>query len=117
VNEAKIALWVGSDWGFSGVVYAGAGDDLILRDRAGTAHSSDGLPIHSLEIYGDDGIDTINYFTSALSLDITLADVGGGIAFMKAAPWDGVETLFSIENVVSSNGTDTVLGNSQANKI
>ncbi|MEM6694608.1 MAG: hypothetical protein AAF626_08095 [Pseudomonadota bacterium] len=112
LNDEEIANWISPEQSFNGVVYAGGGDDLILRDRTGSSVSSDGLPIHSLDIYGLEGIDTINYFNSALSLDITLADVGGGIAFMKAAPWDGVDFLYSIENVVGSNGSDTVLGHS-----
>jgi VCBS repeat-containing protein len=86
------------------VVYAGGGNDLIK------ATINDGADFYN----GGSGSDTVDY--SALTQGITAKLLGssGGIVIGRQS---GTDVLCSIENVIGSQGKDTIQGNRLANII
>ncbi len=86
------------------IVFGGAGDDVI------TAQTGDGDDIY----YGDDGSDTLDM--SAITANIT-ANLGTG--FMGrgsvSSEQSGNDVIWSIENIVTGSGNDTITASGSVN--
>lgn len=88
-------------------VFAGSGDDLII---GGTGYGDD-------EYDGGDGIDVVKYTSATDAITVNLMD---GIAFSTFGSDRariGVDSLSHIENIVSGNYDDYLIGNDVPNYI
>jgi Ca2+-binding RTX toxin-like protein len=79
----------------------------ILKGGAGDDSLNGGGGDDVLE--GGDGNDTADYSTTAAAVVVDL--------LKGVATGDGTDTLVSIENVIGSNGNDTLTGNTAANRL
>ncbi len=79
----------------------GAGDDVILPETGGD------------RVDGGDGSDTVDvvYFTGDITVDLRLAENQADFHI------GAYETWLNVENVISSSGNDTLLGNDVANTL
>ena len=84
------------------VIYAGAGDDTIRSNGAGNK-----------KIFGGTGTDTVTYFGLNSSTGITV-DLITGVADKHT---DGIDFLYSIENVFGTNESDLLIGDNDPNEL
>ncbi len=134
-SDPDFLVGTGSDDGFSGLggddlIEGAAGDDLlgggegndelrggagadVLTGGAGDDRLSGGFGADGFD--GGDGFDTIDY---AFSLDDWTVDLAAGEAAILSGGAPVLEESFSnIEAVVGGAGRDTLIGDSQANRI
>ncbi|MCU4179765.1 peroxidase family protein [Bosea sp. BH3] len=91
-------------------VVGGAGDDLLVASAAGDGNDT---------YYGDDlgggsGVDTLDMsaITANIAVDLGTGMFGRGNAFSNQT---GVDTLWSVENVVTGSGNDTITASNAVN--
>ncbi len=104
--------------GGNDVIYAGAGDDTVVGgagDDLFVAEVSDGNDVYfGDEIDGGNGIDSLDL--SAITANLTV-DLGNGLLGRGSAlsSQSGTDTLWSIENVATGSGDDTITASAAVN--
>ena len=104
------------------MIYGGAGDDeLIGGNGSDLISGGSGSDV----IDGGDGIDTVQYqYEDFASFSINIGQAGsansGGPVLAANQGNDAfgtIDTLISVENVVTGSGDDTILGNEESNRL
>jgi Ca2+-binding RTX toxin-like protein len=130
LTHGTVANWEHSEWDvlwgetvhtlWDGGYHAGAGNDLIIRDRPGAYRlrydgTGDGF------IFGDSGTDTISYHYYTGPIDIDLADTQGhGTARTMGLSGQtiyGIDRLLGIENATGTVWGDLIRGSNSANTL
>jgi VCBS repeat-containing protein len=93
-------------------IFGGAGNDILQGDIGNDF--LDGGPGNDI-IDGGPGIDTVSYKTASMGLVVDLSDVnadGSVTAYLNSGEFD---TLFSIENIIGTDGADIITGDDNDN--
>ncbi len=104
--------------GGNDVIFAGAGDDTVVGgagDDLFVAETGDGNDVYfGDEIDGGNGSDTLDL--SAITANLTV-DLGNGLLGRGSAvsSQSGTDTLWSIENVATGSGDDTITASAAVN--
>jgi Ca2+-binding RTX toxin-like protein len=104
--------------GGNDVIYAGAGDDTVVGgagDDLFLGETGDGNDVYfGDEIDGGNGSDTLNLSTITANLTV---DLGNGLLGRGSAvsSQSGTDTLWSIENVATGAGNDTITASRAVN--
>ena len=98
------------------IIYAGSGDDIVLAgDGDDLIIGGDGRGDDIY--YGGFGIDTIKYTSATSAIKINLNKKIAKSLFGKDKASIGIDEIHDIENIISGNFNDFIMGNEQNNII